>query len=63
MIREITVLCPNCEQEDTTNVDLEDYTTEYFITTECVHCAKPYAIGLTIRVDHRVGRIVMEDVK
>lgn len=61
MIREAVIKCPNCDQEDTTNVELEDYHTEYFVVTECVSCAQPYVIGITIRVDFRSGRVEMEN--
>lgn len=61
MIRECTVQCPHCGEIDTTNVDLEDYSTEYYVVTECVTCAKPYVIGTTILVHFRVGKVEMEN--
>jgi len=60
MIREYTANCPHCGEPDTTCVPIEDYTTEYFIVTECVTCTKPYVIGTTIIVEFRTGRVDME---
>jgi len=60
MLRECTTACPHCGETDTTNITLEDYSTEYFVVTECVTCSKPYVLGVTIEVTFRTGRVDME---
>ncbi len=60
MLRECTASCPHCGESDTTNVALEDYSTEYFVVTECVSCCKPYVLGILIEVSFRTGRVEME---
>lgn len=63
MIRECTVNCPMCGEPDTTHIEIEDYSTEYYITTECVNCAHPYVIGVTVTTKFRTGRVEMDNEK
>ena len=60
MIRECTCNCPHCGESDTTHVPLADYSTEYFVVTECATCTTPYVLGITIDVTFRTGRVDME---
>jgi len=59
--RHLIVKCPECGQDDGTTVELEDWTTEYYVVTECAHCTNPYALGVHIIVNSQAYRIIKAD--
>ena len=56
MLIQHTCICPNCNANDETSLEIEDLI-PFVVATTCVSCANPYVISVRAFVEIRLGTV------